>query len=284
MSISFFNSASNRYVRLFAYGLSLSMMLTACSPTKGALTELKITGSSTVAPVMVDIVRHYNIFHPDITVEIGTGGSNQGIEDVRQGNSDIGMVSRSLKPEEKGLEAFTIARDGISLLVHYNNPVTELSKQQIVDIYTGKTNSWQAITGKPDTIEVLSKTQNHAALSLFSEYFSLTTDTIKADRLLGDNQEVMQAVLDNPNAIGYVSIGAAEYKIIHGMPLKLLPLEGVDATIHNVGNGEFPLARPLNLITSQPPTSEQKKLIEFSLSAEVENIIQEKAFVPTVSQ
>lgn len=233
--------------------------------------------------MMADIVRHYSIFNPNITVDVSAGGSNQGIEDVRQGESDIGMVSRSLTPEETELEAFTIARDGISLLIHQNNPITNLSKQQIIDIYTGKIDNWQAVNGPSAPIEVLSQNRNYATQSLFVDYFSLTADGIKADRLLEDNQAMMQSVVENPAAIGYVSIGAAEYKIIHGMPITLLPLEGIDATIRNVSNGTFPLSRPLKLITSPSPTNEQKKLIEFALSSEVKDIIQEKTFVPTVS-
>ncbi|MFK8181810.1 MAG: phosphate ABC transporter substrate-binding protein [Phormidesmis sp.] len=288
MSRFFFGWVNRRYHQLyicalFVCTLSLSVVLPACTPAPSSATSLKITGSSTVAPMMADIVRHYSIFNPNITVDVSAGGSNQGIEDVRQGESDIGMVSRSLTPEETELEAFTIARDGISLLIHQNNPITNLSKQQIIDIYTGKIDNWQAVNGPSAPIEVLSQNRNYATQSLFVDYFSLTADGIKADRLLEDNQAMMQSVVENPAAIGYVSIGAAEYKIIHGMPITLLPLEGIDATIRNVSNGTFPLSRPLKLITSPSPTNEQKKLIEFALSSEVKDIIQEKTFVPTVS-
>ena len=233
---------------------------------------------------MDEITRRYSIYNPDVQISVSAGGSNQGISDVREGESDIGMVSRSLKEEETDLEQFIIAHDGVSLLVHQDNPVKALDQQQVLDIYTGTVDNWQAVGGNQASIEVVSKGENHATFSLFAEYFSLPVEEIKSARILGDNEDVMQAVLDNPDAIGYVSIGAAEYNIIHGMPLKLLPLEGVAATIENVSDGEFPLSRPLNLVTSQFPAGEQKELIEFALSQEVQDIITEQAFVPVASR
>lgn len=269
----------HRYGRLFFCSVGICVMVQACSPSPQSET-LRITGSSTIAPIMEEIVKQYKVYHPDAVIEVNTGGSSQGIKDTQQGDSDIGMVSRSLKPAEDNLETFTIAQDGISLLVHQSNLVSQLSKQQIVDIYTGKIRNWKAVGGNDKPIEVLSKTKNHATASLFASYHALAIDDIDADKLIGDNQEMLQAVLDNPDAIGYVSIGAAEYKIIHGTPLSLLPLEGVAATIQNVRNNAFPLSRPLNLVTLNSPVGEQKALIEFALSAEVKGIIQEKAFVP----
>lgn len=282
MSTKILSWVPTRHTPLALCAIGTALTLQACSPAAEDKT-LRISGSSTIAPVMEEIARRYSISHPDVAVEVSAGGSNQGIQDVQVGESDIGMVSRLLKSEETGFETFTIARDGVSLLLHEKNPVTDLSQQQIVDIYTGKVNSWKEVGGTEAPIEVLSKSKNHATASLFSDYFGLEINSIQADQLVGDNQDVMQAVLDNSNAIGYVSIGAAEYNIIHGMPVKLLPLEGVDATIQNVSSGEFPLARPLNLITAQLPKERQKAIIEFALSPEASDIIEAQAFVPTAS-
>ena len=281
MSINSSNWATRRRYLVFC-SLGLCALLQSCLPS-AERSELRISGSSTISPVMDEITRRYSIYNPDVQISVSAGGSIQGISDVREGESDIGMVSRSLKEEETDLEQFIIAHDGVSLLVHQDNPVKALDQQQVLDIYTGTVDNWQAVGGNQASIEVVSKGENHATFSLFAEYFSLPVEEIESARILGDNEDVMQAVLDNPDAIGYVSIGAAEYNIIHGMPLKLLPLEGVAATIENVSDGEFPLSRPLNLVTSQFPAGEQKELIEFALSQEVQDIITEQAFVPVAS-
>jgi len=242
---------------------------------------LSITGSSTVAPLITEIAERYRIENPNVIFEIKTGGSNQGIEDVRLGANDIGMASRSLQETEQAdLHVFTIAQDGIALVLHQSNPVSELTPQQIVDIYTGKIENWQAVGGNDEPIFVLSKNANHATLGLFVKYFDINVEAIQGDQLVGDNQEVIKAVQENPNAISYVSVGAAEYQIIHGIPLKLLPLEGIAATIASVSKGDFPLARPLNLITANTPVGLEKDFIDFALSPAVEDIIEEQAFVP----
>ena len=265
---------------LFTVTLCLCLLSQACSQSTENEGRLVLTGSSTVAQLMFGIAERYQIDHPKVTIEIQTGGSNKGIEDVRQSTNDIGMVSRALKADESDLHVFTIAQDGISLLLHKANLIESLDRQQVIDIFTGKIDSWGQVGGPLYPITVLSQGANHATLDLFTEYFGISPDEIQAEQVLGDNEEVLKAVLDDPNAIAYVSIGAAEYQIVHGVPFKLLPIGGVAATIKNVGGGAFPLVRPLNLVTKEIPQGLKKDFIEFAQSPSVEDLIDEQAFVP----
>ena len=84
----------------------------------------------------------------------------------------------------------------------------------------------------------------------------------------------------NRDAIGYVSIGSAEYEADHGTPIKLLPLEGVPASVETVRNGSFPLARPLNLVTRSEPVGIVRDFIEFARSEQVRNLVEAQYFVP----
>ncbi|MGD1862947.1 MAG: phosphate ABC transporter substrate-binding protein [Phormidesmis sp.] len=255
--------------------------MSACSPAPSERQQLVLTGSSTVAPLIAEIAERYQTDHPDVVFDIQTGGSNKGAEDVRAGLNDIGMMSRSLNPDETDLTTFTIAQDGISILLNQSAVVNTLERQQIIDIFTGKVTNWQQVGGNDAPIQVLSKNVNHATVGLFAKYFELEPEQIVATQLVGDNEEVIETVLGNPAAIGYVSVGAAEYKIVHGMPLKLMSLEGIAATIRKVSQGVFPLSRPLNLVTAKAPEGLEKDFIEFSCSSAVEDIIQAQAFVPT---
>ena len=97
-----------------------------------------LTGASTIAPLASEIGRRFELQHPGTRIDVQSGGSSRGINDVRNGTAAIGMVSRGLKPEEKDLHAHTIAWDGVGVILHASNPVTALSRQQIMDIYTGK--------------------------------------------------------------------------------------------------------------------------------------------------
>lgn len=264
---------------LFSVTLSLCFLIQACSPSVPESTKLLLTGSSTVAPLMTAIAERYQITHPDVVIEVQTGGSNKGVEDVRTGANDIGMASRALKPEEQDLTAFTVAQDGIALVVHQSNRIQTITPQQAVDIYTGNLSNWKTLGGDDSSITVLNKTANHATLELFAKHFKLEPESIVADRLVGDNTEMIETILENPSAIGYVSIGAAEYKIVNGIPLKMMSLEGVPATVQSVSKGIFPLSRPLNLITKEEPAGVKKEFIDFARSPAVEDIVQAQAFV-----
>ncbi len=273
--------------RLLSLILLAALGLQACSQSPGTNTnsstpgKLTFTGSSTVTPLVKAIAKRYQAKHPNVRISIKTGGSSQGIKDASQGKVDIGMVSRSLKDQEKTLLPFTIAHDGISVLLHQDNPVSNLTEKQIVDIYTNKINNWRQLGGKNAPIFVISKAKNYSTGKLFAKFFQMQLEDIRADKMIGDNSEVIETLKNNPNAIGYVSIGAAEYDIVHGAPLKLLPIKGVAATMANVNKGTFPLSRPLNLVTNTPPAGLKKDFIDFARSEAVHDLVRQQSFVPT---
>ncbi|MBW4541948.1 MAG: phosphate ABC transporter substrate-binding protein [Myxacorys chilensis ATA2-1-KO14] len=242
--------------------------------------KIVLTGSSTIAPLTAEIAKRYEAEHRGVRIDVQSGGSSRGIADARQGTADIGMVSRSLKDNEKDLQAFTVANDGVSVILHKDNPVRQLSDQQIVDIYTKKITNWRAVDGQDAPITVVNKAEGRSTLELFAQYFKLEPKTIQADVVIGDNEQGIKTVAGNPNAIGYVSIGSAEYGTTHGTPIKLLPVKGVEASINNVANGKFPISRPLNLVTKTAPTGLQKEFIEFARSPKVKDIVQQQYFVP----
>lgn len=265
---------------LFSITLAIVVGLPACSNPDGNKGKLVLTGSSTVFSLAVELAQHYESEHLGVRIEVQSGGSSKGITDARQGVADIGMVSRLLHEGEKDLLAFTIARDGISILLHRDNPVESLSNEQIIAIYTDKINNWQQVGGNDNPITVVSKSEAHSTLELFANYFKLKTTDIRADVTIGDNEEAIKTVIINPNAIAYVSIGTAEYDIVRGMPLKLLPIEGVEATIANIRNKTFPIYRPLNFVVKSEPTGLTKDFIDFARSEEANSIVKVQAFVP----
>src|SRR5262249_52001008 len=147
--------------------------------------------------------------------------SSRGMADARQGLADIGMASRALKPEENDVLAFSIARDGVSMILHADNPVTGLTDQQIVDIYTRKISNWKEVGGKDAPITVVHKAEGRSTLEVFLEHFKLKNTQVQPDVVIGDNEHGIKTVAGNANAIGYVSIGAAEYNIGQKVPIKL---------------------------------------------------------------
>ncbi|BAY47885.1 putative phosphate ABC transporter, phosphate-binding protein [Scytonema sp. HK-05] len=270
-----------------AIGLATCFWLQGCSSanksannnTKNSQGKLVLTGSSTVAPLAAEIGKRFESGHPGVRVDVQSGGSSRGISDARQGVADLGMVSRALKPEEKDLKAFSIARDGVTVILHKDNPVPSLNDKQVVDIYTGKVTNWKQVGGKDGAITVVNKAEGRSTLELFTHYFKLKNTDIKAQVVIGDNEQGIKTVAGNPNAIGYVSIGSAENSMANGESIKLLPVGGVAATTANVQNGTFPIARPLNLVTKTEPQGLAKEFINFAQSQQVSDIVKKQNFV-----
>lgn len=260
--------------------LRISLFLLLClSGIVQAEQRLELTGSSTVAPIVLEIAKRFEAANPDVRVDVQTGGSTRGVVDSRTGMADIGMVSRPLKSNESDITAHTIARDGISIILHGSNTIKALSGSEIIAIYTGNISNWAEVGGEDRTITVVNKADGRATLDMFLAHFSIKNSQIKAQVVIGDNQQGIKTVAGNQGAIGYVSIGAAEYEQTVGTPIKLLPINGIPATMETLSNGAFPLSRPLNLVTkSLTPISQ--KFIEFAQSPAVADLIKAQYFVP----
>ncbi len=270
---------SKRYLNL-----TIALLFVFFLPATSFAAELKgklvLTGSSTIAPLAAEIGKRFESLHPRVRVDVQTGGSSRGVADARRGLADIGTVSRALKPNEQDLLSFTLAKDGVAIIVHQSNPIKKLSNQQIIAIYQGKIKNWKTVGGNNRPITVINKAEGHSTLELFLKYFGLKNSQIKPHVIIGDNEQGIKTVAGNPNAIGYVSIGSAEYSATHNIPIKLLPMKGVPASIKNVANGTFPLSRPLNLVTKVVPRGLAKEFIDYSLSNKVHDLIQRQYFVP----
>jgi len=242
--------------------------------------RLTLTGSSTIAPLMLEIGRRFETQHPGIRVDVQSGGTARGVADTRSGLADIGMVSRALKPEEADLTVHLIAHDGIGLIVHADNPIEGLTAQQVVDIYTGRVGRWAAVGGPDSPITVVNKAEGRSTLELFLAHFGLRSPDIAAQVVIGENEQGIKTVAGSPEAIGYVSIGSAEYAAAQGVPVKLLSLDGVPASTQTVRAGTYPLARELNLVTKGPASGSARELIDYATSTAVGDLVKELYFVP----
>ena len=190
------------------------------------------------------------------------------------------MASRALKEGEADLTAHQVAADGVGLIVHSANTITELTNQQVIDIYTDKVNQWSEVGGQAMPINVVHKAEGRATLEVFLKHFKIKNPDVQPDVIVGDNEHGVKTVAGSEGAIGYVSIGTAEADAKSGVPIRLLPVEGIAATTANVASGEFPMSRPLNFVTGDNPNPLSIAFIEFCQSKEVHDIIVSQYFVP----
>lgn len=258
---------------------SVTAQTTAIDPLSG---KLVITGASTLAPLIAEIGKRFESLYAKVRVDVQTGGSSRGVADTRQGLADIGMVSRAMKDDEKDLHAFPVARDGVSIILHKENPVQTLTDEQVIAIYMGKITNWKEVGGKDAPITVVNKAEGRSTLEVFLHYFKMKNTDVKAQVVIGDNEQGIKTVAGNRHAIGYVSIGTAEYDESQGVPIKLLSVGGVAASTETVRNGTFPLSRPLHIVTRTPPAGLAKAFIKYAQSKAVHDIIKQQYFVPLV--
>ncbi len=261
---------------------SITAVLCIQSPVLSAAEQqrLTLTGSSTIAPLALELGKRFEKQNPNVRVDVQSGGSSRGVADARSGLADIGMASRALNSDEADLTASSIALDGIGMVLHKSNPVQSLTNEQIKAIFTGKVKNWHDVGGNEAPITVVNKAEGRSTLELFLHHFGLKNSEIKAQVVIGDNQQGIKTVAGNVNAIAYVSIGTAEYEEQHGTAIKQLHMSGVPASVAAVREGKYPLSRPLNLVTKGAPQGLAKRFIDFSRSKAANDIIEGQFFVP----
>lgn len=253
----------------------------AQAPSGTPLTgKLLITGSSTMAPLVEELGRRFRAQHPGVLITVKAGGSARGVADVLAGKADIGMVSRELNRTEQALFAIPIARDGVTFVVHKDNPVQALTRAQTLAVFTGKVTDWRELGGRPAPIEVVTRMPGGGVMEIVPHYLGIAPEAIKAAHVIGENAEVVRFVAANRNAIAFFSVGAADHAAQLGLPLKPITLDGRVPGSGSVRDGTWPLSRPLNLLTRRVPAGAARAFIEFALSPAAREVVLEYDFVP----
>lgn len=240
---------------------------------------LKITGSSTMTPLVRAMAERFVRARPDVRIDVQPGGSQRAVDDVRSGAADLGMVARVLRSEERDLIGYAIARDGVAFVVHRDNPVPALTRAQLQAILSGRAPNWQPFGGPAGPIRVLSRERGRSALLLACDYLDLAPEAIRAERTLGDNAPLIEAVAADRQAIGLLSVGAAQSAVNAGRPIRALPLEGVAATVRELARGAYPLQRPLLLLARDRPVGTVRAFVEIALSDPARELIEQHDLV-----
>lgn len=233
-----------------------------------------------MTPLVTAIAQRFHARYPQVDINVESGGSGRGLQDARAGEVNIGMVSRALGEDDKDLYSLPIGRDGVAVVIHGSNPVRSLTPRQVADIYTGKIINWKQVGGKAAPITVVKSEEKRSSSELFTHYFHLRYEDLKSQLTAGDNVERIGMILRHPNAILYMSVGEAERNALKGAPLKLLPVEGVPATSRAIRSGDYPIARPLTLVTKGTPSGLTKRFIDFAASSQVSDLVIAHDFVP----
>lgn len=264
----------NQRIQRIGIILSVSLIMifnASCSKQEEA--GVIVAGSTSVQPFSEALAEEYMRLNPGIIIDVQGGGSSAGIKSAQTNTADIGMSSRNLKEEEQSLWSVEIARDGLAVIVNPRNLITDLSLKQVQDIYSGVITNWKQLGGQDSEIHVITREEGSGTRSAFEDLVMNDIEINPRSIVQDSNGTVRQLVGDDPNAIGYVSLGLVNDKVI------ALKLDGVKATHDNVINGTYNLSRPFLFVTSSEPIGEVKKFIDFVLSDEGKKMLDAEGLV-----
>ena len=212
-----------------------------------------------------------------VTVSYDATGSGSGIEAVTNGTTDIGLSSRALKDEETsaGLTGTTVALDGIAVIVNADSQVSDLSVEQIGQIFSGEITNWKDVGGADAEIACIGREANSGTRDGF-ESITGTKDACKYQNELTSTGEVIAAVASNPNAIGYASLSAVDETV------KAITVGGVEPTEETVLDGSYAIQRNFNFIVSDstPLSEAAQAFVDFATSADASDLIAGAGAVP----
>jgi phosphate transport system substrate-binding protein len=247
------------------------------APLSGTLV---ISGASTMMGLVGAMAERFEKQNPGVHIELRPGPADRGVAEIRQGKATIAMVARTLNPDEQGLTGFPVARDGIGIVVHRQNPLQGLSAAQLREVMTGKVTNWRALGGPDAPIYLVARRPGGGASERLAQYLRISVDDFKSHLVAGVNAEVIDAVSAQTGAVSYMSLGDAERSARAGVPIKLLALAGVEATSRAVLRSDFPVTRPLMLVTAGKPGPLERAFIDFALTPQVVDLIRNHGFVP----
>ena len=247
------------------------------TPAASVSGTVSTDGSTSMEKVIGALSESYMAANKDVTVNYNPTGSGAGITAVQEGTCDIGLSSRALKDEEKaaGLKETVLAYDGIAIIVHPDNPVSDLSIEQIADIYTGKITNWSEVGGNDAEIVLIGREAGSGTRDGF-ESITGTKDACQYRQELTSTGDVITTVSQNPDAIGYASLAALKDTV------KALTVGGVAPTEETVKDGSYVIQRPFVLVTrtGEKLSDNAQKFFDFALSAEAAQYITTAGAVP----
>ncbi|MBI3313676.1 MAG: phosphate ABC transporter substrate-binding protein [Candidatus Omnitrophica bacterium] len=277
--------------RLFLF---LTALFLSTSPAFAATDTLQIKGSDTMVNLGQAWAEEFMLQHPDVSIAVTGGGSGTGIAAILSGTCDIAQSSRDIKAEEQEqakaagftINEVAVGTDGIAVVTHPANPVSELTLDQLADIFTGKIKNWKEVGGKDIPMLVLSRERNSGTHVFFLEHV-LRRGNIKGPEefsqsalMMPSSQAIVQEVQSSDAAIGYVGIGYVT------PALKVIPVAkksgeaAITPNIDTVQSGQYPISRPLLFLTRGEPQGQIKDFMDFVLGAEGQEIVKTLDFIP----
>ncbi len=286
---------------LLTGAVALTLAATGCKKSDQAggdaasKTVISVQGSDTMVNEAQAWAEAYAKVDPNVSVEIGGGGSGVGIAALINGTIDIANASRDMKPDEKtkakansGKDPveFTVGYDALAIFVHKDNPMTEITLEQLESIYVegSAVTKWSelgvTVPGCDGDIRRVSRQSNSGTYEFFREHVLHKKDFKLGSSDLNGSKEVVELIGNTPCAIGYSGMGYANDKV---KMLKVAMKKGDPAyepSVENTLSKKYPIARPLFVYTLGEPQGHVKKYIDWILGPQGQKIVEDSGYVP----
>ncbi len=261
-----------KIISLLVVAVLFCTAMVGCSKSESVSTD----GSTSMSKVIESLSEAFQE-KTGTEVTYNATGSGAGIEAVLAGRCDIGLSSRDLKDEEKakGLEGTILAYDGIAIIVHPSNKVSDLSLETIAKIYTGEIKNWKDVGGADGEIVLIGREANSGTRDGF-ESITDTEDKCKYRQECTSTGDVITAVSSNPNAIGYASLASVKDSV------KAVSVGGVAPSESTVKDGSYAVQRPFVLVTKKDTklSKSAQEFFDYITSSEANEIISNAGVVP----
>ncbi|MCI5802577.1 MAG: phosphate ABC transporter substrate-binding protein [Oscillospiraceae bacterium] len=230
---------------------------------------ISMSGSTSMEELVKAMAEDFMAKNPGVTIDPQFNGSGQGIKDAQEGKADIGNSSRELKDEETGLVPTTVAIDGIAVIINTANTAADLTMEQLAKIYTGEIKNWSEVGGADAPIVVIGRDAASGTRGAFEEIVGVK-DACAYAQEKDSTGGVKTAVASTPDAIGYVSLEAAN----SDDTVKKLTIDAVEATEENIVAGSYKLSRPFIMAVKEGEVKpEVQAFLDYALSADGQAIV-----------
>ena len=265
----------------------VAQVTTKTPVSTGQRQTIRISGSTTVLPIVQKAADQYMSNHPEADIQVSGGGSGVGIQAIGTKTVDIGMSSREVTNDEMtrypGFVVTTIAQDGIAVIVNPANEIRFITQDQVKGIYLGTITKWSEINGAnvPGTnnqIVVIGRDSASGTRTYFDETVLLKATPTKYMLEKNSNGAVLQTVAQTPGSIGYVSIGFVSNDV-RPLPIWYNAQKFVAPTLENVKNKTYPISRNLYVITNGKPAGLAGDFIGYILGPEGQKIVADEGYV-----
>jgi phosphate transport system substrate-binding protein len=218
--------------------------------------------------------------NPGVSIDIQGGGTSVGVTSAGDGTVDIGNASRDITSDEMtqypNLKVFTIAYDGIAIIVNPDVNLTNLSTEQVRNIFSGKVKNFSEVGGSDGAITVVSREEGSGTRTAFEDLVMTYKDTsgtkqtdpiVDSALLQQSNGQLLTVVSTTPNAIGFLSLGFLDSSV------KAVAIDNVEPSVANIKNGSYKIFRPFNMLTNGDPSPLAKAFIDYIMGADGQAVV-----------